>query len=137
MNRRVELENPQMIIEAIAYARGEGPGASLAAMSETSKNAAELGARRAISYLQGERLKEVQNFPAIPPDPSEWRSITEIDGHDGVVLEGWGEYRERDGFQQAFMRWYDSVGDWTVNGMPFYPTHWRPLSNGPSTGALK
>jgi len=56
-----------------------------------------------------------------------WQDIETAPKGNGTILIGWGEYRERDGFSPAFMRWYDSVNGWSVNAMPFYPTHWQPL----------
>jgi hypothetical protein len=63
---------------------------------------------------------------------TDWMSIELVKPKDGMILIGWGEYRERDGFSPAFMRWYDSVNGWNVNSMPFYPTHWMPVPRGPS-----
>ncbi|MGV2110133.1 hypothetical protein ACQZ46_02520 [Agrobacterium salinitolerans] len=63
----------------------------------------------------------------------QWKPIKSLEPEDGTIVIGWGEYRERDGFSPAFMRWYDSVGGWNVNAMPFFPTHWRPLLDGPVT----
>lgn len=62
---------------------------------------------------------------------TEWLPIDLVAPKDGMILIGWGEYRERDGFQPAFMRWYDSIEGWSVNAMPFYPTHWMPLPKPP------
>ena len=53
---------------------------------------------------------------------------------DGPVM-GFGEYRERDGFSPAFMRWYPIAEGWFVNSMPFYPTHWQPLPQPPIDAA--
>ena len=69
--------------------------------------------------------------PASAAGVEGWRPIETAPRGDGVVLVGWGEYRERDGYSPAFMRWYDLVGGWTVNAMPFYPTHWMPLPAAP------
>lgn len=67
---------------------------------------------------------------------SEWIEIDKLHCVDGDVVIGWGEYRERDGFEPAFMRFYSrdsglAVKGWYVNGMPFYPTHWLPLPKPP------
>ena len=63
-----------------------------------------------------------------------WQDIETAPKGNGTILIGWGEYRERDGFSPAFMRWYDSVNGWSVNAMPFYPTHWQPLPPPPEPG---
>jgi hypothetical protein len=65
-------------------------------------------------------------------DVAGWQPISALEPKDGMIVMGWGEYRERDGFSPAFMRWYDSVGGWNVNAMPFYPTHWVPLPAAPA-----
>ena len=65
-------------------------------------------------------------------DVAGWQDISTLEPKDGMIVMGWGEYRERDGFSPAFMRWYDSVGGWNVNAMPFYPTHWMPLPAAPA-----
>jgi len=56
-----------------------------------------------------------------------WQPIKTAKPKDGLILVGYGEYRERDGFSPAFMRWYDSINGWAVNSMPFYPTHFMPI----------
>lgn len=61
----------------------------------------------------------------------DWEPISQVNPVDGLIVIGYGEYRERDGFSPAFMRWYDSVAGWSVNGMPFYPTHFKPLPSPP------
>ncbi len=65
-------------------------------------------------------------------DVAGWQDISKLEPKNGMIVMGWGEYRERDGFSPAFMRWYDSVGGWNVNAMPFYPTHWQPLPAAPA-----
>ncbi|MCD4661456.1 DUF551 domain-containing protein [Agrobacterium sp.] len=65
-------------------------------------------------------------------DVARWQDISTLEPKDGMIVMGWGEYRERDGFSPAFMRWYDSVGGWSVSAMPFYPTHWMPLPAAPA-----
>lgn len=65
-------------------------------------------------------------------DVAGWQDISTLEPKDGMIVMGWGEYRERDGFSPAFMRWYDSVGGWNVNAMQFYPTHWMPLPAAPA-----
>lgn len=69
---------------------------------------------------------------AAPLDP--WQPISTAP-KDGLVIMGWGDYRERDGFSPAFMRWSDLAQSWSVNSMPFYPTHWQPLPAGPGERA--
>jgi len=66
-----------------------------------------------------------------------WMPIESAPKGDGVILLGWGEYRERDGASPAFMRWYDSISGWSVNAMPFYPTHWQPLPSPPKAEGEK
>lgn len=76
-------------------------------------------------------------LPASAPVKGEtegWRPISTVKPVDGLIVLGYGEYRERDGFSPAFMRWYDSVKGWSVNSMTFYPTHWRPLPASPEQG---
>lgn len=68
-------------------------------------------------------------------DVAGWQDISTLEPKDGMIVMGWGEYRERDGFSPAFMRWYDSVGGWSVSAMPFYPTHWMPLPSAPAAPA--
>lgn len=67
----------------------------------------------------------------------QWKDIASLKPADGMIVIGWGEYRERDGFSPAFMRWYDSIGGWAVSSLPFYPTHWMPLLDGPETPSGK
>ncbi len=62
----------------------------------------------------------------------DWRPIKSAACVEGAVLLGWGQYREMDGEQPAFMRWYDGVHPgWYVSGMEFFPTHWQPLPSAP------
>ena len=63
---------------------------------------------------------------------SGWRDIASLTPEDGMIVVGYGEYRERDGFSPAFMRWHAVLNGWTVTGMPFYPTHWMPIPAAPS-----
>lgn len=56
--------NASALEAAIQYARGEGSGQQLADLTAAQKNVAELGARRALSYLQGERA----GYPTLPPE---------------------------------------------------------------------
>ncbi len=65
-------------------------------------------------------------------DVAGWQDIGTLEPKDSMIVMGWGEYRERDGFSPAFMRWYASVGGWSVSAMPFYPTHWMPLPAAPA-----
>jgi len=62
---------------------------------------------------------------------TEWMPIDLLKPKDNMIVIGYGEYRERDGFSPAFMRWSEWVGGWAVNGMPFYPTHWMPIPKDP------
>ena len=90
-----------------------------------------------VSYIRSGDRKNWNEPPPSAEQPASaagvegWRPIETAPRGDGVVLVGWGEYRERDGYSPAFMRWYDLVGGWTVNAMPFYPTHWMPLPAAP------
>jgi hypothetical protein len=79
----------------------------------------------AISMAHGALLAERQR--------DRWRKIDKIDPVDGLILIGYGEYRERDGFSPAFMRWSRLTRGWSVNGMPFYPTHFQPIPAPPSS----
>lgn len=69
-------ENPQDHVDAIAYARGEGLGQNLAALSRRERDIAELGARRAIAFLRGERLTEVQAMKPVPEGVCAYPSCT-------------------------------------------------------------
>lgn len=62
---------------------------------------------------------------------SEWIEIKLLNAQDQMIVVGWGEYRERDGFSPAFMRFSEHLNSWSVSSMPFYPTHWMPLPSPP------
>lgn len=79
-----------------------------------------------------QRDSDLSALSAQVQDVAGWQDISTLEPKDGMIVMGWGEYRERDGFSPAFMRWYDSVGGWNVNAMPFYPTHWMPLPAAPA-----
>jgi hypothetical protein len=64
-----------------------------------------------------------------------WIPIDAMVPNEGSIVMGYGEYRERDGFSPAIMRWYGSINAWTVNSMPFYPTHYMELPAAPEGGA--
>ncbi len=52
--------------------------------------------------------------------PEGWRPIKSVACEEAVLL-GWGQYREMDGEQPAFMRWYDGVHPGWY-GEPVWPT---------------
>lgn len=86
-----------------------------------------------MSYAQADEMIVARNGGAV--SNGAWNPIDTMVPNEGAIVMGYGEYRERDGFSPAIMRWYGSVNGWTVNGMPFYPTHWMELPAAPKGGA--
>lgn len=70
-------------------------------------------------------------------DVEEWRPIHLLNPVDKMIVLGWGQYRELDGFSQAYIRWYASMKEWRVNGNPFYPTMWMPLPPNPTENQIQ
>ena len=100
---------------------------ALQAIVERSYNG-ELGTSKVIDM----RNIALSALSAQVQDVAGWQDISTLEPKDGMIVMGWGEYRERDGFSPAFMRWSEFVGGWAVNALPFYPTHWMPLPAAPA-----
>lgn len=130
-------EQRSIVSELLAFRRASINPTSATDLGEVTRVLEMIDAELAdhgyaeIGTLRATVRNTISALSSVPTAGDGWMPIDSADKSDGVVIIGWGEYRERDGFSPAFMRWYDDAGGWIVTGMPFYPTHWMTLPSAP------